>query len=93
MVVGSVERLYREIRALRTYEGTSETHKLIIADQVLAWSSTRVEGSPGSSQIPRDTATLLSRSKKVYAEVIGRHLTMSVVVVDRLLVCKAKLEI
>jgi acyl-CoA dehydrogenase len=31
-----VERLYREIRALRIYEGTTEIQKLIIASQVLA---------------------------------------------------------
>jgi acyl-CoA dehydrogenase len=31
----AVERLYREIRALRIYEGTSEIQKLIIAAQVL----------------------------------------------------------
>ena len=31
----TVERLYREIRALRIYEGTSEIQKLIIADSVL----------------------------------------------------------
>jgi alkylation response protein AidB-like acyl-CoA dehydrogenase len=37
VVVGSaVERLYREIRALRIYEGTSEIQKLVIAGQVLA---------------------------------------------------------
>lgn len=30
-----VERLYREIRALRIYEGTSEIHHLIIAGQLL----------------------------------------------------------
>ena len=30
-----VERLYREIRALRIYEGTSEVQKLVIAAQVL----------------------------------------------------------
>lgn len=30
-----VERLYREIRALRIYEGTSEIQKLLIASQVL----------------------------------------------------------
>ena len=36
VVVGNpVERLYREIRALRIYEGTSEIQKLIIAGQVL----------------------------------------------------------
>lgn len=31
-----VERLYREVRALRIYEGTTEVLKLIIADRVLA---------------------------------------------------------
>ncbi|GMR24337.1 MAG: acyl-CoA dehydrogenase family protein [Acidobacteriota bacterium] len=37
VVKGSVvERLYREVRALRIYEGTTEIHKLIIAKQVLA---------------------------------------------------------
>ena len=37
VVVGEpVERLYREIRALRIYEGTSEIQKLIIAAQVLS---------------------------------------------------------
>ncbi len=30
-----VERLYREVRALRIYEGTSEIQKLVIASQVL----------------------------------------------------------
>jgi acyl-CoA dehydrogenase len=30
-----VERLYREVRALRIYEGTSEIQHLVIADQVL----------------------------------------------------------
>jgi len=30
-----VERLYREVRALRIYEGTSEIQKLIIANQLL----------------------------------------------------------
>ncbi|HYB55897.1 MAG TPA: acyl-CoA dehydrogenase family protein, partial [Alphaproteobacteria bacterium] len=35
VVSGSaVERLYREIRALRIYEGTSEIQKLVIAAQV-----------------------------------------------------------
>jgi acyl-CoA dehydrogenase len=36
----TVERLYREVRALRIYEGTSEIQKLIIAGQVL------VDGEP-----------------------------------------------
>ena len=31
-----VERLYREIRALRIYEGASEVQKVIIAGQTLA---------------------------------------------------------
>src|SRR5690606_2870342 len=32
---GAVERLYREVRPLRIYEGTSEIQKLVIAAQVL----------------------------------------------------------
>jgi acyl-CoA dehydrogenase len=35
-----VERLYREIRALRIYEGTTEIQKLVIASQVLAGGKT-----------------------------------------------------
>ena len=34
-----VESLYREIRALRIYEGTSEIQKLVIAGQVLGAAS------------------------------------------------------
>ena len=30
-----IERLYREVRALRIYEGTSEIQKLILAEQLL----------------------------------------------------------
>ncbi|HSS78636.1 MAG TPA: acyl-CoA dehydrogenase family protein [Thermoanaerobaculia bacterium] len=37
VVAGSpVERLYREVRALRIYEGTSEIQRLVIAGQILA---------------------------------------------------------
>ena len=37
VIVGNVvERLYRDVRALRIYEGTSEIQKLIIAGQTLA---------------------------------------------------------
>jgi acyl-CoA dehydrogenase len=37
VVAGSVvESLYREVRALRIYEGTSEIQKLVIAGQLLA---------------------------------------------------------
>lgn len=35
LVGETVERLYREVRALRIYEGTSEIQKLVIASQVL----------------------------------------------------------
>jgi len=42
----TVERLYREIRALRIYEGTSEILKLIIASKVLEVAST---GAPSGS--------------------------------------------
>jgi acyl-CoA dehydrogenase len=42
VVVGViVEQLYREIRALRIYEGTTEIQKLVIAAQVLAQDSNR----------------------------------------------------
>jgi acyl-CoA dehydrogenase len=31
----TVERLYREVRSLRIYEGTSEIQKLVIAESIL----------------------------------------------------------
>ena len=42
-----VERLYREIRALRIYEGTSEIQKLVIAGQLLAGDSPTSGTAPG----------------------------------------------
>jgi acyl-CoA dehydrogenase len=44
-----VERLYREIRALRIYEGASEVLKLIIASRVLAEVPSRTSGSDRES--------------------------------------------
>jgi acyl-CoA dehydrogenase len=42
-----VERLYREVRALRIYEGASEVQKVVIAGQVLAaHANERAQGSP-----------------------------------------------
>jgi acyl-CoA dehydrogenase len=35
-VGNKVEELYREVRALRIYEGTSEIQKLVIAGQTMA---------------------------------------------------------
>ena len=43
-----VERLYREVRALRIYEGTSEIQRLVIAGQVLA-AAAAVAGDGASS--------------------------------------------
>jgi acyl-CoA dehydrogenase len=42
----TVERLYREVRALRIYEGTTEINKLVIAGQTLA-AFGRGAGEPG----------------------------------------------
>jgi acyl-CoA dehydrogenase len=41
-----VERLYREVRALRIYEGTSEIQRLVIAGQVLAAAAPSVAAEP-----------------------------------------------
>jgi len=43
----TVERLYREVRALRIYEGTSEVLKLIIASKVLEVAEGGAGGSTG----------------------------------------------
>ena len=45
MVGETVERLYREVRALRIYEGTSEIQKLVIAGDILKAGATAKEGS------------------------------------------------
>ena len=46
LVAGApVERLYREVRALRVYEGTSEIQRLIIAGRVLADAGDSVESA------------------------------------------------
>ena len=44
-----VEVLYREIRALRVYEGTSEIQKLIIARETLRESLRAAAGETGSA--------------------------------------------
>jgi len=57
----TVERLYREIRALRIYEGASEVLKLVIASRVLettaaqataSATSARSESAAGSGNVP-----------------------------------------
>ena len=45
----TVERLYREVRALRIYEGASEVLKLIIASRVLAAMSAQASGNDRQS--------------------------------------------
>jgi acyl-CoA dehydrogenase len=51
VVSGStVERLYREVRALRIYEGTSEIQQLVIAGQMLAAYDTSESGRSGSGR-------------------------------------------
>ena len=48
-----VERLYREIRALRIYEGASEVQKLVIARQTLAnYAKERAQTAPEGRQRP-----------------------------------------
>jgi acyl-CoA dehydrogenase len=42
-----VERLYREVRALRIYEGTSEIQRLVIAGQLLAGDAAQEERQGG----------------------------------------------
>lgn len=46
-----VERLYREVRALRIYEGTSEIQKIVIAGQLLAQAAAQQgPASPGGDR-------------------------------------------
>ena len=54
VVVGSiVERLYREVRALRIYEGTSEIQRLIVARELLQELARRRAGlTPGTEHGP-----------------------------------------
>jgi acyl-CoA dehydrogenase len=47
-----VERLYREVRALRIYEGTSEIQRLVIAGQVLAAAAEAVAPSVAAEPSP-----------------------------------------
>jgi acyl-CoA dehydrogenase len=46
----TVERLYREIRALRIYEGASEVLKLVIASRVLETMAAQATSSATSAQ-------------------------------------------
>ena len=50
----AVERLYREVRALRIYEGTSEIQKLVIASQLLATAEPARDGAIGAGRGTRD---------------------------------------
>ena len=45
-----VEKLYREIRALRIYEGASEVQKIVIARQTLSAHGQDAAGRPGSGR-------------------------------------------
>ena len=50
-----VERLYREVRALRIYEGASEVQKVVIARQVLAAHAKERAQVPPSGEARRAT--------------------------------------
>jgi acyl-CoA dehydrogenase len=51
-----LERLYREVRALRIYEGASEVQKIIIARQTLAaHANERAESAPAREAVRRVT--------------------------------------
>lgn len=51
VVVGNVvERLYREVRALRIYEGTSEVQKLIIAGQAISAAEKALESAEAAAE-------------------------------------------
>ena len=59
----AVERLYRDVRALRIYEGTTEIHRSIIARVLLGGEKARQEAHKASkvsqqSEAPDDRATL-----------------------------------
>ena len=54
-----VERLYREVRALRIYEGASEVLKLIIATRVLE--TIAAQAAPGAARAGSGPAARSSR--------------------------------
>ena len=56
-----VERLYREVRALRIYEGTSEIQRLVIAGQVLAAASPSAAAPSASAPSAAAEASPASR--------------------------------
>jgi acyl-CoA dehydrogenase len=45
-----VERLYREVRALRIYEGTSEIQRLVIGRELVKQRRRQEDNFPSSSQ-------------------------------------------
>jgi acyl-CoA dehydrogenase len=51
----TVERLYREVRALRIYEGTTEIQKLVIAGELLK-AGAAAPVHPPPTNVPRGPA-------------------------------------